>query len=161
MSTLHHHSFVRFLPSLQPAIHPPRQSPTNPPIHQPTHPHIYLYFYLSIHVPILASSFIPTFPTGVAVGDLQLQREPSHSLGSVTFPWYGLYIFVAWKPTTFRRQGVVPSIVSHFIVESKFYDEQHGTFQLYGPFYDTPAYDCNNDSSILTFISIICLVSII
>jgi hypothetical protein len=160
VSTLHH-SFVRFLPSLQPTMHPPRQSPSKPPIHQPTHPHIYLHFYLSIHAPILESAFIPTFVTDVAVGDPQLQREPSYSFGRVTFTWYSLYIFVARKPTTVSRQCVAPSIVSHITVESKLYDEEHGTFQLYGPLHHTPVYGCNNDTSVLALISIICLVSLI
>jgi hypothetical protein len=120
LSTFQNHSFVRFLLSLQPAIHPSKQSPNNPPIHQPTHPHIYLHYYFSIHVPVLAPSFILTFRICVAVGDPLLQREPLQSFGRVTFTWYSLYIFVAWKPTTVRRQRVAPSIVSQFIFESKF-----------------------------------------
>jgi hypothetical protein len=165
VSTLQHHYFVRSLRSLQPAIHPPRPSPSNPPIHQPTHPHIYvyIYFYPSIHAPILASSFIlvPTFRTGVAIGDPQLRREPSHSFGSVTFTWYSLIHICFMEANNLLYAACCASFVSHFIVESTFDDEEHGTFQLYGPLHDTSAYGCNNESNILAFISIMCRVSLI
>lgn len=126
--TFQHHSFVRFVPSLQPAIHPPRQSPINPRIHQPTLPHIYLYFHPPCRHPSLHLYLYQTyvqvgsrrFPS--SSGKHRTASDVSHSLAiAYTYllhgsqqPFVGSVLHPALYPTLLLNQSFMTKNMTHF-----------------------------------------------
>jgi hypothetical protein len=130
VSALQQHSFVRFLPSLQPATRPPTQTVTYQSMHPPANPSTYLSIISSLHPDTHPCIFIYTklpYRCGSRRspsynGSHCTVSNVSHSLAiaytyllhGIQQPFVGSVLDPALYPTLLSNQSFMTKNMTHF-----------------------------------------------